>query len=85
MPEGEEDDTFQYLCCELISVGAPTVKQYNCRKIAITLKIPEKGEGKAHTCVIAWLRQLTRHAVVKQEHRSGKSVKPENEEQQSTD
>ena len=59
MPEGEEDDTFQYLCCELISVGAPTVKQYNCRKIAITLIDLGFGEGKAQACDNACFRQLT--------------------------
>jgi len=30
----------------------------NCRNISIALKIPEKGEGKAHACEIACLRQL---------------------------
>jgi hypothetical protein len=28
------------------------------RKILITLIGTEKGEGKAHTCAIAWFRQL---------------------------
>jgi hypothetical protein len=30
---------------------------YSWRNISISLKMPEKGEAKAQTCAIAWLRQ----------------------------
>jgi hypothetical protein len=42
-----------------LATDDPVSKKDGWRNIAITLIIPEKGEGKAHTCVIACFQQLS--------------------------